>query len=854
MSGLVLRDYQAECLTAVKDAAARGVDRQLAVLPTGGGKTVIFGTLAAETVAAVEDQRRVLILAHRDELLTQARDKLVGIAPELEMSIGFVKAGRNDVDKRVVIASVQTLARQARLDQLPRDFDLTVVDEGHHATADSYRRVIDHVSGLVLAVTATPERADGKSLEDLGFEIVFARSIEWMVEQGYLCPPRGKKISVEVDLASVKKSHGDFQSEALADALEGAGALSDVLASYTEHGEERKALVFCPTVAMAHHCAEVFRGAGFAAEAVDGTTPADERAAILRRLRSGETRILANVGVLTEGFDEPSIDCIIIAAPTRSTVKYTQIVGRGLRLYPGKSDCIAEGQRVLTDVGLVPIEQVTTSMKVWDGVEFVPHAGAICKGEQDVVTYAGLTATPDHKVWTDDGWRAFGECAELGIAIAVTGDGGSPVREADGHRRRAGDGERKTVAEGPLHGLRQRGPATPGRIAERARRVPIVREPPAGSQVAQPSLRLGSAALHESQGQGVPALRRSGDRVPVRVAAGNGALGAIEPRTAPGQGARSDRQRRALRSGQPAVRDAGPESRQQPEAAGQRRVPRLPAAASRGALRRRDAAGISPQGDELRGDRREVQPPVDQAKGRVWDLLNAGPRHRFTVEGVLASNCLILDVVGASEENSIASLPALFGLRSLLDGEDVVTARQRETREAKEFEAAEEAEREEAVSAREQRRRRNAESIKFFSRERMNWTTVGERWTIPLSKEQTIVLWPQVDGEHFDVLLVNESDERFRFLARGLDFGYATGAAEETIRKHGSRLLADAKAAWREDDVTPGQRRYLRKLGLGAEQPSTKGEAADLITAAKMAGTLERVEAALLERELEAVA
>ncbi len=551
MSGLILRDYQQECVAAINGAVGRGVDRQLAVLPTGGGKTIVFGTVAAEAVGAGE---RVLVLAHRDELLTQARDKLLSIAPELEMSIGFVKASRNDVDSPVVIASVQTLAREARLNQLPQDFALTVVDEGHHAIADSYQRVMNHVAGPILAVTATPERADGKSLEDLGFEIVFARSIEWMVEQGYLCPPRSKRISVDVDLGSVKKSHGDFQSEALAEALEGAGAISDVLASYIEHGEERKTLVFCPTVAMAHHTAEAFRAAGLAAEAVDGTTPADERAAILRRLHTGETQVLANVGVLTEGFDEPSVSCIVIAAPTRSSVKYTQIVGRGLRLYPGKSDC------------------------------------------------------------------------------------------------------------------------------------------------------------------------------------------------------------------------------------------------------------------------------------------------------------LILDVVGASEENSIASLPALFGLKSLLDGEDVMTARQRETSEASDAHAAAAAEEEGEQAALAERRRRNAESIRFFGRERMNWTTVGDRWTIPLGKEQTIVLWPQVDGEHFDVLLVDESDERFRFLARGLDFGYATGAAEETIRRRGSRLLADAKAAWREDEVSPGQRRYLHKLGLGAEQPANKGEAADLITAAKMAGTLERVEAALLERELEAVA
>jgi superfamily II DNA or RNA helicase len=536
---LTLRSYQRECVDAVNAAKARGVKKLLAVLPTGGGKTVIFGHLIDDVV---REGGTALVLAHRDELLSQAREKLVAIEPSLELATGLVKAGSNDVTAQVVVASVQTLARQARLDQLPTDFDLIVVDEGHHATADSYQRVMDHVSGTILLVTATPERADGKSLESIVDEMVFARSIEWMVDQGYLCPPRGKRISVDVDLSKVKKSHGDFQADDLADALENADALDDILATYVEHGEERKTLIFCPTVAMAHHTAAVFRDAGLAAEAVDGTTPEDERHGILHRLHTGETKIVANVGVLTEGFDEPSIGCIIIAAPTKSRVKYTQIVGRGLRLYPGKEDC------------------------------------------------------------------------------------------------------------------------------------------------------------------------------------------------------------------------------------------------------------------------------------------------------------LILDVVGASEDNSIQSLPALFGLKDLLDDEDVIEGREREAREAAEREVAEA----EKVDPRDERRRRNAESIAFFGRGRMHWTTIDEKWTIPLDRFRTIVLWPTA-GEHFDVLLLNEEKESFKFLARGLDLGYAQGAAEETIRKHGNRLLADSKAAWREDKVTPGQRGLLKHLKLAV--PPTKGEAADLITEAKVAVLIERVERALVDRE-----
>jgi superfamily II DNA or RNA helicase len=546
MSGITLRDYQAECVEAVEEASARGVRTQLVVVPTGGGKTIIF----SEIVRRGADSP-TLILAHRDELLKQAGDKLISVAPELAMSIGYVKAGTNDVGAPVVIASVQTLSRQSRLDQLPKHFGRVIVDEGHHGTADSYQRVIDHVdSDLVLYVTATPKRADGKSLEDIAEEMVFGRSLMWMVERGYLVPPRGKRIEVDVDLGDVKQSRGDFQSEALASALEDADTPVEVLSAYEEHAEGRKTIVFAPTVAMAHHMSAVFCGAGHLAEAVDGKTPGDERAAILRRFHAGETQILCNVGVLTEGFDEPSVGCIILAAPTKSEVKYTQIIGSGLRLYPGKSDC------------------------------------------------------------------------------------------------------------------------------------------------------------------------------------------------------------------------------------------------------------------------------------------------------------LILDVVGASGDVSVQSLPALFGIDSLLDDEDVLTAAKREEAERVEAEleaeeGAAEQEQEEIDTAAE-RRRRNAESIRFFSRDRMNWSTIDDRWAIPLNKDQTLVLWPTA-GEHFDVLLVNSEDETFKFLARGLDLGYAMGAAEESIRKFGNRLLADAQAAWREDEVTTGQRRYLYRLKLAI--PATKGEAADLITQAAMAEMLERIEVVLVERE-----
>ena len=172
-------------------------------------------------------------------------------------------------------------------------------------------------------------------------EIVYQRGIAEMIRAGYLADVRGVRIGLEsVDLDEVAQSGGDYQAEALGDALEQAAAPRHVLAAYQAHAEERTAVVFVPTVALAHQMASVFQTAGVPAEALDGTTPRERRQAILGRLQTGETRVLANVAVLTEGVDVPSVSCIVMATPTRSQVKYAQCVGRGLRTFPGKADCV----------------------------------------------------------------------------------------------------------------------------------------------------------------------------------------------------------------------------------------------------------------------------------------------------------------------------------------------------------------------------------------------------------------------------------------------------------------------------------------------------------------------------------
>ena len=352
MSGITARPYQEEAIAAVMAALARGVTRPLVSLPTGTGKTIVFAELLRRRAA------RGLILAHRDELIQQAADKVRMVWPDA--GLGIVKAEMNEVHARTIVASVQTLARPRRLDMLTdelerglfagEDIATIVVDEAHHATADTYVRVLSRLgsfgrrngggSPLTLGVTATAMRADGTPLGDVWQEIVYAKDILPMIQAGYLCDLRAIAVHIEVDLDQVHVQHGDLKAGELDKALREAAAPAHAAEAYQKYAQGRTALVFTPSVEMAYEMADAFVQEGVAAEALDGETPLEERRAILRRFKAGETKVLANCAVLTEGFDEPRIDCIIVARPTKSRPLYVQMVGRGTRTFPGKTDCL----------------------------------------------------------------------------------------------------------------------------------------------------------------------------------------------------------------------------------------------------------------------------------------------------------------------------------------------------------------------------------------------------------------------------------------------------------------------------------------------------------------------------------
>jgi superfamily II DNA or RNA helicase len=381
-SSLQLRPYQQEALKAVRDGVRSQIHRQLLQLPTGCGKTVIF----AEAVR--RRPGRAIVLVHRDELAQQALDKVSMVCPTAR--VGLVKAEQDDIDADVVIASVQTVSRENRLARLANGRWATiVVDEAHHAAASSYRSVIDRLAGpttLVLGVTATPSRGDGVGLDRVFDKLVFSRTLPEMIAAGYLADLRAIQVSVDgLDLSHVAVRGGDFAEGALGDALEDAHLPAVVAKSWVEHAAERRGLVFFPTVALAHASATELQSAGVAAEALDGTTPRDERRAILRRYHTGETAVVTNCGVLTEGYDEPAVDCIVMARPTRSQGLYLQMLGRGTRPFPGKTDCLildlvgsTSRHDLITLADLAGVDPATVARKgVTEALAERPFQGAI---------------------------------------------------------------------------------------------------------------------------------------------------------------------------------------------------------------------------------------------------------------------------------------------------------------------------------------------------------------------------------------------------------------------------------------------------------------------------------------------
>lgn len=442
-----LRPYQNEANEALLTAVDGGTQRPAAVLPTGSGKTIIFSDLILKLRR--REIQRVLVIAHRGELLEQAAEKIRAMAPYLK--VGVVKGQDNKhMGCHVVIASVQTLSQRrpcknpARLEKdLPRCGTCTrcttlhraaqikgigavVIDEAHHAAAPTYKSVMQHFGGFtpmseggvpVFGFTATMSRQEG-GLARVWQDVVYTREIADMIDDGYLVKPHAKQVVVpEMNLDKAKTAGGDFTQKSLAEMMLDADAMTDVAKAYQEYASDRMGIVFSPTVEVAEAMTTAFNEIGIPAETVWGLMGDDQRRDVLKRFKQGQTQVLSNCAVLTEGFDEPGASCLVVARPTKSAGLYIQMTGRVLRPAPGKTDAlILDVTGVTTRHKLASVVDLTGKKDKKDKDEYEEEEEEDEEDEETEPEPVAETETGqllDKEILRVEGWRDvdFGQMA-----------------------------------------------------------------------------------------------------------------------------------------------------------------------------------------------------------------------------------------------------------------------------------------------------------------------------------------------------------------------------------------------------------------------------------------------------------
>lgn len=329
-----LRPYQSEAKSAILSEWDKGVNKTLLVLPTGCGKTIVFCKLAEECVSRGS---RVLILAHRGELLDQAADKM---HKATGLRCAFEKAENSAEDSwyRITVGSVQTLMRQDRLDRFSRKhYDIIIVDEAHHVLADSYQRIFDHFSeAKILGVTATPDRGDMRNLGQFFESCAYEYTLPKAIKQGYLSPIKALTIPLKLDLSGVSLQSGDFKASDVSNTLD--PFLGQIADEIKAHCTGRKTVIFLPLVATSQKMRGILEERGFKAAEVNGSSK--DRDEVLKDFDGGKYDVLCNSMLLTEGWDCPTVDCVVCLRPTKVRSLYCQIVGRGTRIAPGKEDLL----------------------------------------------------------------------------------------------------------------------------------------------------------------------------------------------------------------------------------------------------------------------------------------------------------------------------------------------------------------------------------------------------------------------------------------------------------------------------------------------------------------------------------
>jgi hypothetical protein len=635
----MLRDYQVGAIDQLREALRQGAKRPVIQAPTGAGKTI----LAAEIIRmAREKGKRVIFTVPAISLIDQTVERFRGVGIH---DIGVMQGAHEMTDRHqpVQVCSVQTLARRT----IPM-VDLVIVDEAHvmFKIYDKWMQNPAWERIPFVGLTATPW-SKGMGAEGRWDKLIVCTTTQDLINRGHLSDFKTFAPS-HPDLGGVKTLAGDYDLRGLGDAMDKRPLVADIVSTWLEKGENRPTICFAVNRVHAKHIQTLFQEAGVVAEYMDAYTDRHERNEIVERFQTGQTKIICNVGVLTTGFDA-DVRCIILARPTKSEILFVQMIGRGLRTAPGKDHCIARGSKILTNKGEVNIEDVTLDHLVWDGVSFVRHGGAVCRGVQPVITYAGITATTDHRVMTDDGWKEIAEASRRRLRVAVTGFGGKPIRFSDDHKS-GNIWVSPTFASAcevlqvlaKSHGALSQHQEAPGYASLPKLQRTKTRK---GAEMALSKMSIAAGQMSKSTFDIVRKIWRTWNPVQIQLSQrgcklGLEQLGGGRSFNAIGQ----DRQQRPLRAGKSSLDGCCGEHEQHSQK--QRRETKIYGVQediSSSQVCGLDSKKAHSYGVNGSANSGSVDATITQAQGEVWDILNAGPLQRFTANGRLVHNCLILD-------------------------------------------------------------------------------------------------------------------------------------------------------------------------------------------------------------------
>ncbi|KSP23808.2 DEAD/DEAH box helicase family protein [Pseudomonas aeruginosa] len=652
-----LRQYQSDALNDLRRGIRDGHLVQMLMAPTGAGKTTIA---SAMKIGACAKGKRAFFIVDSLELVDQAAKRFY----EDGLEAGVIQGDHSwtDYSKPIQVCTIQTLRSRWKdlADHLKPD--LVVIDEAHVLHKMHQEIITECVDRKipVIGLSATPFR---KGLGRVFGRLVVSATLAELTDQGFLVPAHCYAPSIP-DLKGIKTStDGDWAEDALAEVMGSAKIMGDVVTNWLQLAKGRQTVVFGCNVAHSRELARQFTEAGILAAHVDGYMDELERAKIIKNFRHGSIRVLCNVAVLTKGFDAPETSCVVLARPTKSLMMHYQMMGRGLRTADGKKDCLAAGTQVLTDKGLVNIEHVTLDHKVWDGVHFVEHGGAVCRGVQPVIEYDGLVATPDHEVMTSEGWKPISEAAHRRLKIAQTGSGGREIRFSENCFKEDGRLWVQPSGRGVVREVRSciHGQVPQHEEAAKYESLPIMQSKGAcGSPAMAVSTLPGPAATLQQSGEfGIREVRGARNTVQVREPKSGCKMGGRKSGN-PGRhdhATGSDRQQRALRARESALGSSSRESEQHQVRERQGKVSGIPGKLPARPLRGLDAYKAYSSGILGRRNCGAMEYPVPQAEREVWDIVNAGPLQRFTANGRLVHNCIIIDHAGNCLRNGVPTEP-----------------------------------------------------------------------------------------------------------------------------------------------------------------------------------------------------